>query len=82
VQFPVEIAGAVTIALTVVLGVFIYPWLLKKRFGTLSVIVATLVLAIVYTAFQNAGVGAGNIALGVLFALLPVLTAVIVRRVG
>ncbi|MBA2547016.1 MAG: hypothetical protein H0V16_00980 [Burkholderiaceae bacterium] len=76
------IAGSVTIVLIVVLGIFVYPWLLKRRYGEWIVGLATLLLASLFTAFERGDSGSFAIALAATWALVPVVAALIVWRIG
>jgi hypothetical protein len=81
---PQGLAGAVTLAALVGLGIFVYPWLLKKRGGAAWVAGATAMLAPLFYAF-DAGTGttdALSAALALLWALAPVAVGVIVWRLG
>lgn len=80
-EVPVAVAGTVTIAFIVVLGILVYPWLLAKRGGVLAVAVATVVLGLLYFTFQNEGELTSKLIFAVLWALAPVLAAVIARRI-
>lgn len=75
-------AGAVTIACIVVLGIFVYPLLLGKRHGTLAVAAGTVVLTLLFFSFQNDEAPATRLIFAVIWALAPVLAAVITRRTG
>jgi hypothetical protein len=81
-EVPVAIAGAVTIAFIVVLGIFVYPLLLARRGGVLLVAAATLALTVLYFLFQATGEPVTKAFFAVLFALAPVLAGVIVSRIG
>ena len=59
-EIPVEVAGAITIALIVCLGIFVYPWLLAHRYGAWIVAVMTLLLAGLFVAFQLGASGSGS----------------------
>ena len=78
---PTWIAGPIAIALIVGLGVFIYPWLLTRRYGTLSVAVATVALTALYYAFESNSASTGSrLAFGFLWAIAPVIAGVIIKR--
>ncbi len=81
-EVPVAIAGAVTIAFIVILGVFVYPWLLAKRAGVLAVVAATIALTLLYFVFQNEGEPLTRFVFALLWALAPVVAGVIVSRLG
>ncbi len=79
-----KIAGVVTIVLLVVLGIFIYPRLLKRPSGLAIVIAVTLLLALGYFLFDS---GRGTaIWLAALLSLLlsgaPAIAGVVVHRLG
>ncbi len=79
---PVSISGSITVALIVVLGVFVYPWLLRRRGGRVIVAVITLLLAALFIAFESAGERsgtAGAVVAGLLGAA-PAVAGVIVTR--
>lgn len=79
---PVPVAGSITIALTVVLGVFVYPWLLQRRLGVLVVALATVALSILFTVFTGSDYSPVQRAVsGVLCGLAPVVAGVIVWRI-
>jgi len=75
-------AGAVTIAAIVVLGIFVYPLLLGKRHGNLAVAAGTVALTLLFYSFQSDGTPASRLIFAVIWALAPVLAAVITRRIG
>ena len=82
ISVPVPVAGSITLALFVVLGVFVYPWLLRQRFGVLGVAVATVALAVLFYVFAGSDYPAlQRTVFGVLCALAPVLAGVIVWRI-
>lgn len=82
ISVPVPLAGAITIALVVVLGVFVYPWLLRQRFGAGAVAVATLSLSALFFVFAGSEVPTiERVVTGVLCALAPLLAGVIVWRI-
>src|SRR5215475_2265612 len=77
---PVNVGGSVTIISLVVLGIFVYPWLLKKRGGALVMAVLTVALAVLYYLFDNrSGVASSTSGvLAIVLALLPAGTALLV----
>jgi hypothetical protein len=80
---PVNVSGSLTILFLVVFGVFFYPWMLKRRGGALVVAALTALLAVLFYLFDDP-VGAEtstSAALAVVWALLPVITGVIVKRI-
>lgn len=78
---PAPLAGSITIALTVVLGVFIYPWLLRRRFGVLAVALVTVALSALFFVFAGNTSTLERAVTGVLCALAPLLAGVIVWRI-
>jgi hypothetical protein len=81
-DWSLGIAGSVTIAALVVLGIFVYPWLLAKRGGLWLIGAVTIVLAVVFFYF-DAGRGTTtevSALLGALWAIAPVIAALIARR--
>ena len=79
-EIPVSVAGAISIALIVGLGIFVYPWLLTRRYGAWVVTLLTVALAILFVVFQG---GSGNAArvLAAAWALGPVVAGVVVYRI-
>ena len=82
IDFPTGLAGAVTIVAIVGLGIFVYPWLLRRSRGSAAIAGATAVLAVVFYAFdRSSGVPvAVSAALALLWALAPVAAGLIVHR--
>jgi len=80
---PLSISGPVTIACLVVLGIFVYPALLERGArGIAAIVVATLGLTALYAYFDRATAQAGaRFGLALLWALAPVIAAVIAARV-
>jgi hypothetical protein len=79
---PVPVAGSITIALFVVLGVFVYPWLLRRRLGVLAVALATAALTVLFYVFTGSDYPTlERVVFGVLCGLAPVLAGVIVFRI-
>lgn len=78
------LAGVVTIVLLVSLGIFIYPWLLKRKNGAAIIAAATVILFVLYFAFDRGyGTPAGRAAgFGLLWACAPIVAALIVHRIG
>lgn len=80
---PLWLAGSVSIALIVVLGIFVFPWLLTRRGGGLAVLVATALLVALFVAFQRGSSEAASTAALIAAALAgcaPAIVALIVRR--
>jgi hypothetical protein len=82
IAIPTALSGPITIALIVVLGIFVYPWLLGRRHGRIVVSLATLLLAALFMAFEASDerASATAIVLAGLIGLAPVLAGVIVAR--
>lgn len=80
---PTAWAGAVTIGLLVVLGVFVYPWLLKRRLGGLALVAGTGVLTALFFWFDRGRGASGGVSalLALLWAAAPAITGVIVHRI-
>ena len=76
----VPVAGAITIALIVGLGIFIYPWLLAQRHGPWIVGLMTILLGALFVGFQGSGSSAYSLAFAAGWALGPVIAGVIVHR--
>jgi hypothetical protein len=79
---PQGLAGAVTLAALVGLGIFVYPWLLKRRGGAVWVAAATALLTPLFHWF-DASTGTSetlSATLALLWALAPVGVGVIVWR--
>jgi hypothetical protein len=79
------IGGSATLVLLVALGIYLYPMLLKRRGGWLMIAGCTVVLTVVFYLFDRGGfeppavwLSAG---LALLWALAPLVAALIVRRV-
>lgn len=80
---PVAVSGAVTVALIVVLGIFVYPALLARRPGRALVAVATVLLGVVFFVFDRAsGLSSRPVVGAIAIALLPLLAGAIVYRLG
>ncbi len=77
----VPVAGAITIALIVILGIFVYPWLLAQRYGRWIVGLMTLLLGALFVGFQGAGSSATWSARAAAWAFGPVVAGVIVWRI-
>jgi hypothetical protein len=75
---PTWLAGTVTRAAFVVLGVFVYPWLLGRRRGRL-VALLTVALTGLFFAFDAAR-GSPAVALAVMWAVAPAIVGVVVFR--
>ena len=80
-----QVAGAITIALIVGLGIFVYPWLLAKSYGRWIVGLLTALLGVLFVGFQLGTSGSGSslysLVLAATWALGPVVAGVIVWRI-
>ena len=80
-----QVAGAITIALFVGLGIFIYPWLLAQQYGRWVVGLMTAFLGALFVAFQVgiSGITSSlySLVLAATWALGPVVAGVIVWRI-
>jgi hypothetical protein len=76
----VPVAGAITIALIVGLGIFVYPWLLAQRYGPWIVGLMTILLGALFIGFQGSGSSAYSLTFAAGWALGPVIAGVIVHR--
>lgn len=59
IAIPTALSGPITIGLIVILGVFVYPWLLARPRGPIIVAASTVALAALFVAFES-----GNSAFG------------------
>jgi len=77
---PAKLSGSITIVLLVALGVFVYPWLLKRRGGAIVVGALTVMLTGLFYLFDDPrGVeSTTSVALAVVWALLPLGTGLLV----
>jgi hypothetical protein len=84
VEVPLAISGPVTIALIVVLGIFVYPRWLARPAGRGVVVLATLLLAGLFAIFEVAGPrGSAGGAIGAaLIALFPLAAGIVVARLS
>lgn len=80
-EFSSQAAGAITIALIVGLGIFVYPWLLAKRYGAWVVGLTTILLGALFISFQGSGSSSYSLVLAAGWALGPVIAGVIVFRI-
>jgi hypothetical protein len=79
---PTGLAGTITIVSLVALGIFVYPWLLRKRGGAIGVAVITAALAGLFYLFDrpSGAATATSAGLALLWALAPVATGLLVWR--
>ncbi len=76
-----QVAGAITLAVIVVLGIFVYPWLIAQRHGPWVVGVVTILLGALFVIFQGSGSSTYSLALAAAWALGPVIAGAIVYRI-
>ena len=76
-----QVAGAITIALIVGLGIFVYPWLLAQRYGPWIVGLMTILLGVLFVSFEGSSSSAYSLAFAAAWALGPVIAGVIVYRI-
>lgn len=81
-EVPVAAAGAITVALIVGLGIFVYPRLLAQRAGKWVVALATVLLAVLFHVFDAGSglTGASAVAVAAVLALAPLAAGLIVWR--
>jgi len=77
----VQVGGAITIALIVGLGIFVYPWLLAQRYGPWIVGLMTILLGALVISFQGSSSSTYSLAFAAGWALGPVIAGVIVHRI-
>ena len=80
-ELSVQVTGAITIAATVGLGIFVYPWLLAQRYGPWIVGLMTILLGTLFVGFQGSGSSAYSLAFAAGWAFGPVIAGVIVYRI-
>jgi hypothetical protein len=80
-DISVNLAGSLTILLLVGFGVFLYPWLLKRRGGFLAVGALTVLLVMLFYLFDEpTGVATSTSAiLALVWGLLPLAVGLLVR---
>ncbi len=78
---PTPVAGAITIAVIVGLGVFVYPWLLTQRYGPWLVGLLTLLLGALFVIFQGSDSSTYSRVMAAGWSLGPVIAGVIVWRI-
>jgi hypothetical protein len=80
-SIPVAAAGAITIALIVVLGIFVFPALLRRTMGRWAVAIATLALIALFFAFdRGSGLSSRPLLSAIAIGLAPLLAGTIVYR--
>jgi hypothetical protein len=78
---PLTVSGPLTIALIVLLGIYVYPRWLAQR-ATWRVALATPLLIALFVTFELAGGGGSaiGVVLAVVYALAPLVAGIIVAR--
>jgi hypothetical protein len=80
-SIPVAASGAITVALIVVLGVFVFPALLRRTPGRWAVAVVTLALTALFYVFDSgSGLSSNPLLSAVAIGLAPLLAGTIVYR--
>ena len=80
-SIPVAASGAVTVALIIVLGIFVYPALLRRPLGKGIVAIVTVVLTTLFYVFDRAsGLSSNPVASAIAIALAPLLAGTIVYQ--
>lgn len=78
---PVAFSGAATVALIVVLGIFVYPALLRRPMGKGIVAIITVVLTVLFFLFdRGSGLSSNPVASAIAIALAPLLAGTIVHQ--
>lgn len=79
---PAPVAGVITVALIVGLGIFVYPWLLTQRHGRWIVGSITLLVATLFMLFEGSESSSYSRALAAGWALGPVIAGLVVSRIS
>ena len=78
---PVALSGAITVALIVVLGIFVYPALLRRRTGKGIVAIVTAALMVVFYVFdRGSGLSSNPVSSAIAIGLAPLLAGTIVHH--
>lgn len=78
---PVAASGAITVALIVVLGIFVYPALLPRPMGKAIVAILTVALGALFFLFdRGSGLSSHPVVSAVAIALAPLLAGVVVHH--
>lgn len=78
---PVALSGAVTVVLIVVLGIFVYPALLRRPMGKGIVAIATVgLMAVFYVFDRGSGLSSNPVSSAIAIALAPLLAGTIVHQ--
>jgi hypothetical protein len=78
-EVPNWLAGGLTVVALVGCGVFLFPWLLKRRGGALLVAAVTMALALLYMGFDSDNSVASTV-LTLLWAAAPAIVGAVVYR--
>jgi hypothetical protein len=80
-EVPNWLAGTATVAALVGFGIFLYPWLLARRYGAVAVTAGTAALTVLFFLFDSgSGDRVVSAALALLWAAAPAAVGVIVFR--
>jgi len=80
-SIPIAASGAVTVALIILLGIFVYPALLRRPLGKAIVAIATVVLMMLFYLFdRSSGLSSNPVASAIAIALAPLLAGTIVYQ--
>lgn len=81
-ELPTALAGSLTIAALIGLGIFIYPWLLGRKDGASAIGAITVLLTFLFYAFDRSNHVAitTSALLALLWALAPVGAGLAVYR--
>ncbi|MGZ8254886.1 MAG: hypothetical protein ACXWVT_08550 [Burkholderiaceae bacterium] len=78
---PVAASGAITVALIVVLGTFVYPALLRRPLGKGIVAIVTVALIVLFFLFdRGSGLSTNPVVAAIAIGLAPLLVGTIVHR--
>ncbi len=78
---PVALSGSITVALIVVLGIFVYPALLRRPLGKAVVAILTVILMVLFFLFdRSSGLSTNPIASAIAISLAPLLAGTIVHQ--
>jgi hypothetical protein len=78
---PVAVSGSITVALIVILGIFVYPAVLRRPTGKGIVAIATVLLMVLFFLFDRAsGFSTNPVASAIALALATLLVGTIVYQ--